>query len=96
LDWGVELLDEVFMAQMTPQVTELLEKALNLSTQERGLLIDRLVESLDDGPAEEGVEAAWDAEIKRRVDDIRSGRVQTIPGERLRERLNARRRDARS
>ena len=71
------------MAQMTPQVSELLEKALSLSTHERGLLIDRLVESLDDGPAEEGVEAAWDDEIKRRVDDIRSGRVKTIPGEQV-------------
>lgn len=71
------------MAQMTPQVSELLEKALSLSTHERGLLIDRLVESLDDEPAEEGVEAAWDDEIKRRVDDIRSGRVKTIPGEQV-------------
>jgi putative addiction module component (TIGR02574 family) len=71
------------MAQMTPQVSEILEKALTLSTQERGLLIDRLVETLDDEPAEAGVEAAWDQEIKRRVDDIRSGRVKTIPGERV-------------
>jgi putative addiction module component (TIGR02574 family) len=71
------------MAQMTPQVSELLEKALALSTQERGLLIDRLIETLDNEPAEEGVEAAWDAEIKRRVDDIRSGRVKTIPGEQV-------------
>jgi putative addiction module component (TIGR02574 family) len=73
----------VAMAQMTPQVSELLEKALRLSTQERGLLIDRLVESLDDEPSEEGVEAAWDDEIKRRVDDIRSGRVKMIPGEQV-------------
>jgi putative addiction module component (TIGR02574 family) len=71
------------MAQMTSQVSELLEKALTLSTQERGMLIDRLVESLDDEPAEAGVEAAWDEEIKRRVDDIRSGRVETIPGEQV-------------
>jgi putative addiction module component (TIGR02574 family) len=71
------------MAQMTPQVSELLEKALTLSTQERGLLIDRLVETLDNEPAEEGVEAAWDEEIKRRMDDIRSGRVKTIPGEQV-------------
>jgi putative addiction module component (TIGR02574 family) len=71
------------MAQMTPQVSELLEKALTLSTQERGLLIDRLVETLDNDPAEEGVEAAWDKEIKRRVDDIRSGRVRTIPGDQV-------------
>jgi putative addiction module component (TIGR02574 family) len=83
------------MAQMTPQVSELLEKALALSTQERGLLIDRLVETLDNEPAEEGVEAAWEEEIKRRVDDIRSGRVKTIPGDQLLGRLKARQRDER-
>jgi putative addiction module component (TIGR02574 family) len=81
------------MAQMTSQVSELLEKALTLSTQERGLLIDRLVETLDNEPGEEGVEAAWDEEIKRRVDDIRSGRVKTIPGGRLLARLKARQRN---
>jgi len=71
------------MAEMTPQVSEVLEKALALSTQERGLLIHHLIESLDEGPAEEGVEEAWDAEIKRRVDDIRAGKVTMIPGERV-------------
>ncbi len=71
------------MAEVTSRVSEILERALTLSTQERGLLIDRLVESLDEGPAEAGVEAAWDGEIKRRVDDIRSGRVKTIPGEQV-------------
>jgi putative addiction module component (TIGR02574 family) len=80
------------MAQMSPQVSELLEKALSLSTQERGLLIDCLVESLDDEPAEEGVEAAWGEEIKRRVDDVRSGRAEMVPIERIKERLNTRRR----
>lgn len=71
------------MAHMTPQVSELLQRALALSTEERGLLIDRLVESLDEGPAEVGAEAAWGEEIKRRVEDIRSGRVKTIPGEQV-------------
>lgn len=71
------------MAEMTPQVSEVLEKAMALSTQERGLLIDQLIESLDEGPAEEGVEEAWGEEIKRRVDDIRSGKVKMIPGERV-------------
>jgi putative addiction module component (TIGR02574 family) len=83
------------MEQMTPQVSELLEKALALSTQERGLLAARLIDSLDDGPAEEGVEEAWQEEINRRMDDIRSGRVKTIPGEEVRVRLNARLRDSR-
>ena len=71
------------MAQLTPQVSELLEKALELSIQERGLLASRLIESLDDGPIDEGVEAAWEGEIQRRVEDIRSGRVKTIPGEQV-------------
>lgn len=82
------------MAQMTPQVTELLEKAMALSSHERGLLIDKLIASLDDEPADEGVEAAWDEEIKRRVEDIRSGRVKTIPGEDVLARMKARRRNA--
>ncbi|MGA2919948.1 MAG: hypothetical protein ABSE28_02510 [Candidatus Sulfotelmatobacter sp.] len=55
---------------MTPQVSELLEKALSFPTQERGLLIDGLVESLDDEPAEEGVEAVWDgAQRTRRANE---------------------------
>jgi putative addiction module component (TIGR02574 family) len=78
------------MAQMTPQVSEVLEKALTLSTQERGLLIDRLIESLDEGPAEEGVEEAWADEIKSRVDEIRSGKAEMIPGDEVRRRLAAR------
>jgi hypothetical protein len=70
------------MTEMTPQGSELLEKALALS-HERGLLIDYLIESLHEGPAEEGVAEAWDEEIKRRVDDIRSGRVELIDGEQV-------------
>jgi putative addiction module component (TIGR02574 family) len=84
------------MVPVTPQLSELLEKALALSTQDRGLLIDRLIASLDEEPAEEAVEAAWDEEIKRRVDDIRSGRVETLPGEKLLSRLKARLRDAKT
>jgi putative addiction module component (TIGR02574 family) len=83
------------MAQMSAQGLEVLDKALALSVKERGLLIDRLVESLDDGPAEEGVEEAWADEIKRRVDEVRSGKVETVPIEKIKERLNARRRDVR-
>jgi putative addiction module component (TIGR02574 family) len=78
------------MPEMTPQVSELLEKALALSTQERGQLIDRLMASLDEEPAEEGVEAAWNMEIKRRVDDLRAGRATIVPGEAVLTRLKRR------
>jgi len=82
------------MAHLTPQASELLQRALALSTEERGALIDRLIASLDDEPAEEGVEEAWEIEIKRRVDEIRSGKAKTIPGEEALRRLRARRREA--
>jgi putative addiction module component (TIGR02574 family) len=78
------------MGQMTPHLSELLEKALALSTQDRGLLIDRLIESLDEAPAEEGMEEAWAEEIKSRVDEIRSGKVKMIPGEEVRRLLASR------
>ena len=84
------------MAQLTPRVSELLEKALTLSIEERRLLVDRLGETLDDDSLEEGVEAAWDQDIKRRVEDIRSGRAKTIPGKQVRERLNDRLRNGRA
>jgi len=71
------------MSQMSPQVAELLEKALALSIDDRELIIDRLVESLDAGPAEEGVEAAWSEEIKHRVEEIQSGKAEMIPGEQV-------------
>jgi len=69
------------MAQMSPELSRVLEQALALSTQDRGLIIDRLIKSLDDEPAEAGVEEAWAAEIKSRIDDIRSGKVELLPGE---------------
>jgi putative addiction module component (TIGR02574 family) len=78
------------MLQLTPRVSEVLEKALALSTQDRGLIIDRLIEILDDQPAEEGVEAAWSDEIKRRVEEIQSGKVEMIPGQEVDRRLLAR------
>lgn len=71
------------MEQITPQVSEVLTKALALSAQERGLLIDQVIASLDESPAEDGAEETWGEEIRRRVEDIRSGKVEMIPGEQL-------------
>ena len=71
------------MPQISPQAAELLDKVLSLSVEDRGVIIGRLVESLDDEPAEEGVEAAWSSEIERRVEEIQSGKVKTIPGEQV-------------
>jgi putative addiction module component (TIGR02574 family) len=48
-----------------------------------------LIESLEP-VSEEGVEEAWLAEIERRMAELDSGSVQTIPWEELRSRLNDR------
>ncbi len=78
------------MPQVSPQVAELIEKALMLSAHDRGVIIDRLVESLNEGPSEDGVEAAWAGEIKRRVEEIQSGEADMIPGEEIDRRLASR------
>lgn len=58
-------------------VEQIAEAALSLSTEERTLLADRLVESLD--PAEDtAIRQLWATEAVRRRDDVRSGKVKTI------------------
>jgi putative addiction module component (TIGR02574 family) len=79
---------------MTPEVSELLKKALALPPEARAALAGSLLESLDNDRAEEGVEAAWSEEIKRRIEEIDSGKVQMIPYEEVRSRLLARLSDA--
>ena len=69
---------------MTPDVSELLKKALALPPEARAALATSLFESLDEGPADQGVEAAWSEEVKRRIEDIDSGKVQMIPYEEVR------------
>jgi len=83
------------MAGITPQASELLEKALALSAQDRGALIDRLIQSIDNTPAEDGVEQAWASEIKLRVEEIRSGKARMISAEEVRRRITARFQDGR-
>ncbi len=65
---------------MNLTVEQVAEEALALPSEARALLADRLVESLD--PAEDGlVRQLWVSEARRRRDDVRSGRVKTIPGD---------------
>ena len=52
-------------------------------------LFSNLDGDADDVPAEEGVEKAWAAEIKARVDGILSGKTKMVPYEEVRRRLAA-------
>ncbi len=65
---------------MPMTVEQLATEALSLPSEARARLADTLVESLD--AAEAGrIDALWATEAKRRRDEVRSGTVQTIPGE---------------
>lgn len=79
---------------MSGKAQKVLEEALTLPPEERADVAATLIESLDE-QEDEGVEEAWAQEIERRIRDVESGAVKTIPWSearrRLRERLDARR-----
>jgi putative addiction module component (TIGR02574 family) len=74
---------------MASVLTELKEKASQLSEAERAELALSLIESLD-GPAEPDVEEAWRLEIECRIGQIERGEVQLIPGDEVFARLRRR------
>jgi putative addiction module component (TIGR02574 family) len=70
---------------MAALLKEIENQALQLSPQERGKLIHRLIVSLE-GPTEgtpEAIAQAWDEEIARRVAEIDSGTAVLIPHEKV-------------
>lgn len=67
---------------MARPLKEIEQELLNLPQTERARLARRLIVSLDeDVPADEGVEAAWLEEIKRRDAEIESGEAELIPAD---------------
>ena len=73
------------MAQMTSEVSKLLEKALLLSVEEQEALADSLISNLG-GKVDEGLQEAWEAEIGRRVAELNTGRADTVSWAELRRR----------
>ncbi len=64
---------------MTQAVAEILSHINTLSQEERAEVVFALICSME--PEEEGVVEAWDAELSRRVADIRAGRAVGKPAE---------------
>ncbi len=71
---------------MSVTVDELLRQALELEPKAREELATLLLESVPTESPEE-VEAAWETTIRRRVKELESGAVKTIPWEEVREQL---------
>ena len=71
---------------MKEDPSELLKEALKLPPEARAAFAGSLLDSLDHEVDEE-VEAAWHAEINRRLVDIDSGKVKLIPRSEARRRI---------
>ena len=61
---------------------------MRLDPKERAELTGLLIESLEP-ESEPGVEEAWIAEVERRLAELDSGAVKTIPWDELRSKLYA-------
>ncbi len=69
---------------MSLTLDEITEEAMKRSADSKALLADKLVESLHlEEP--DGIQRVWSAEAIRRRDEIRSGRVSPVPGEKALE-----------
>ena len=79
---------------MPRNVAELFAEARELSETDRTELAGRLLETVD-GEPDADVQAAWAEEIERRIRQLDSGEVKTIPWEEVRARLYARLNEAR-
>lgn len=68
---------------MSPAVENLKLQVDGLTEEERAELAQYLLSSLDLEPEEYSDEEAWKQEMLRRLEDMRSGRVEGIPGEQV-------------
>lgn len=65
---------------MGVSIENITETALSLPIADRAILADRLVESLDAREDGDAVRDAWIVEIRRRVEEVKSGKAILIDG----------------
>ena len=71
---------------MSRTFTDVWKEAAELSDEDRATLAGLLIESLE-GEPDLDVEAAWAAEIDKRVAELDASTVESIPWEQVRQRL---------
>lgn len=78
------------IGSVTDAAKKLLEEVLALPVEDQRWLSDKLIERVR--PEHEDVELhpAWIPEIKRRIEDVRSGRVESTPADEALARVRAR------
>ena len=73
---------------MTQEATELLQRALALSEEERAELASTLIDSLDT-ILDPSAEAAWQEEIARRAGELQSEKMKSVSWQTVREKGRA-------
>jgi putative addiction module component (TIGR02574 family) len=74
---------------MSPEISDLLKRALALSVDERAALANTLLDTLDGTNDSVSIQEAWDAEVARRIEELKAGKAVTVPWEELHRELLA-------
>ncbi len=69
---------------------EIIQEAMSLPVEERAIVVDSLLRTLN--PPDTEIEREWVKVAKRRLEELRSGRVKAVPGDevfaKIRERFD--------
>ena len=65
--------------------------AMQLPPPERARLASDLLHSLENAESDAGAPKAWTAELDRRLDDVRAGRVELVDLDEVKRRMSERR-----
>jgi putative addiction module component (TIGR02574 family) len=71
-----------------PSTAEIIREAESLPVEERTIVVDSLLRSLN--PPDPEIDRKWAAVADRRLKELRSGRIKPIPGEEVFARIRQR------
>ena len=63
----------------TMKTKDLIAEAISLPVEERAMVVDAILKSLN--PTESDIDKQWAAVAKQRLQELRSGEVEALPGD---------------
>lgn len=69
-------------------INNIIDEVLALPVEERALIADSLLRSLN--KPDESIDAKWTETARRRLEELRSGKVKPVPGEKVFAKINKR------
>lgn len=70
------------------KTAELIDEVASLPVEERARVVNTLLRSLN--APESAIDSAWMEVAQRRLDELRAGRVEAVPGDAVFERIRQR------